>query len=58
MPALKKPRPDRTTYIQIRLTPAEYNAIRKKADLYAQGNLSQWLRYAATLEPRKEDLEK
>lgn len=42
--------------IQLRVNEAEYNAILAKAIKYADGEMSEWLRYAGTLDPRKEDL--
>lgn len=42
--------------ILIKVTPSEYKDIKEKADKYARGNVSSWLRYAGTLDPREQDL--
>ena len=48
----KKDRP-----ILVKLDQLEHNVIKRKADKYTNGNMSEWIRYASlNLEPREEDL--
>lgn len=43
--------------IAARVSDAEYKAIEQKAKKYADGNVSEWIRYAAVnMEPKKDDL--
>lgn len=56
---LKKAKKIVTIGLSLRLTPEEMALIREKAVLYAKGNVSFWIRYAATsLEPKAKDLAK
>lgn len=43
-------------HLLIKFSHFEYNSIKKKADLYTAGNVSEWVRYASKQEPREEDL--
>lgn len=54
MRTMKENRKDKT--FLVKLSQFEYNRIKVKADKYTAGNISEWLRYAAKLEPREEDL--
>lgn len=57
MPKLKgleKEKTDRP--MLIRVTESDYQKIKQKADLYTNGKVSKWVRYASLQEPRKEDL--
>lgn len=47
----------RNKQLNVRFTDSEFLAIKTKADLYCNGCMSEWVRYAAsTLMPRKRDL--
>lgn len=55
---LKRPDKDKSERLDMRCTPAEKNAIRRKAALYCDGNLNEWVRYAAlNFMPGADDLE-
>ena len=46
----------RDKHILVKFTSFEHHRAQAKADRYTKGNLSEWLRYSATLEPRPEDI--
>lgn len=57
MPKLKSLIKSVMRKIDFRATDTELAEMQKKADKYCNGNLSAWIRYAATqLEPPKKDL--
>lgn len=50
-------KPKKKNLINFKATDLEMTLIQKKADKYAGGNVSEWLRYAAIqLDPRASDL--
>ena len=56
---LKKPKNNKTQRITFRCVEAELNAIMRKACIYTEGNLSEYILYAAlNFVPSKEDFEK
>lgn len=54
----RQERHKKTSYINIRLTDEEKNLIKKKANLYALGSITEFVTYAALhFEPQNEDLD-
>ncbi len=54
---LKSQRKPKFTSLTIKLPEEDLAEIRKQAKKFAKGNVSAWIRYAATkLAPKKEDL--
>lgn len=48
---------EKLTLINVKVTKAEKAAIQRRARMYADGNVSEWLRYAGSeLSPRKKDI--
>ena len=58
MVRLKKVKKQKTRHIGIRTTDKEYNEIKKRALLYTEGNVSEFMLYAAkNYEIKEKDLE-
>ena len=58
MARLKRDKIYKTHFIGVRLTEEQYNEIQIKANLYTEGNKSEFVLYAAlNFEPNYEDLE-
>lgn len=50
-------KPQKQNLLTIKCSNAEMKTIKSKADKYTNGNVSEWVRYAAmTLDPRIQDL--
>lgn len=43
-------------HVLIKFSFSEFHRAKSKANQYTNGNLSEWLRYASTLDPRNEDI--
>lgn len=55
---LKKQNKNKTSRVAFRCTDANYNKIQQKANIYTEGNLSEYLLFAAlNFVPSKEDFE-
>jgi hypothetical protein len=55
---IKKVKRETRSNLTIRLSQIEYNQVLQKALTYTEGNISEWVRYAAqNCMPRKADLE-
>jgi hypothetical protein len=55
---LKKVKPDKRVTVTTRLTKKEYGNVLQKAAVHTDGNVSEWIRYAAqNCTPRRGDLE-
>lgn len=55
---IKKTKRAERRNLTLRVTEAELNLIRRKALVHTDGNISEWIRYAAqACSPRKNDLE-
>lgn len=55
---IKKVKRAERSNLTIRVTREEYNLIQRKALVHTDGNISEWIRYAAqACTPRKSDLE-
>ena len=55
---IKKVKPELRTNVTVRLTKKEYNNVLQKALVHTEGNVSEWVRYAAqNCTPRRTDLE-
>jgi len=55
---LKKVKPESRTNVTVRLTKKEYNNVLQKALVHTEGNVSEWVRYAAqNCTPSRRDLE-
>lgn len=56
--ALKKDKKKKTGFVGGRCTQIDYNNIKTKANIYCEGNISEWIIYAAkNYVPRKSELE-
>jgi len=56
---LKKPKTNKTQRITFRCVESDMNAMMRKACIYTEGNLSEYILYAAlNFVPSKEDFEK
>jgi len=56
---LKKVKKDLKTNFTLRMSAEEYNNIQQKALVHTNGNVSEWIRYAAqNCTPRKSDFAK
>jgi hypothetical protein len=42
--------------VLIKMTIKEHQQLKKQAEKYTNGNLSDWLRYSGMLEPKREDI--
>ena len=55
---LKKPQKNKTDNLVFRCTKEERNQIKRKANIYTEGNLSEWILFAAlNCVPDKNDFE-
>lgn len=55
---LKKVKRESRRNMTFRISEKEYNAVLRKASVHTNGNVSEWVRYAAqNFTPRKADLE-
>lgn len=55
---LKKNKKNKSELIAARVSVEELNKIKTKANIYAEGNISQWIVYSAlNCKPKKTDLE-
>jgi hypothetical protein len=56
MPSLLKTSDKKDRQFVVKMTYKDFEEIKKQADKYTRGNISDWIRYAAKLEPREEDV--
>ena len=57
MPLLKKLQDEKRKNFTMRMSQEELKTLQAKADLYTNGNLSEWIRYAAfNYQPKKSEL--
>jgi len=55
---IKKKNTTKDKFLGLRISEKEQNAIKIKANLYTEGNVSEWILYASTnYRPKKEELE-
>ena len=43
-------------HVLVKFSHFEHGRAQRQADKYTNGNLSEWLRYCSTLEPKQEDV--
>ena len=55
MPTLK-PVDKKEKNLLIKMSFKDFEEIKRQAEKYTKGNVSDWVRYAGKLEPRKEDV--
>lgn len=46
----------KTKSFVVKFSDNDFAVVKEKADQYTNGNVSEWVRYAAKLEPRESDL--
>lgn len=56
MPPTVKGSEKKEKNLVIKMTHRDFEAAKRQADKYTNGNVSDWIRYASKLEPRKEDM--
>ena len=50
-------RENKNKLLTVKVTPSDFDIIRNKAELYTEGNISEWIRYSSTLlNPKSKDL--